>query len=83
MCALLGWSFLMLLHLIPISINDSAVVNESFLRQDGVLMHQLEKQRFIYLFLIVVFIGSFVMSITTLMVLAYMRHICAMLKITR
>jgi len=70
------------MHLIPISIKDSAVANESFLRQDGV-MQQLDKERYIlYFFLIVVFIGVFVMAATTSMVLAYMRHVCAMLKIT-
>jgi len=70
------------MHLIPISIKDSAVANESFLRQDGV-MQQLDKERYIlYLFLIVVFIGVFVMAATTSMILAYMRHTCAMLKIT-
>jgi len=81
-CALSNWLFLVLMHLIPISIKDSAVANESFLRQDDV-MQQLDKERYIlYFFLIVVFIGVFVMAATTSMVLAYMRHVCAMLKIT-
>jgi len=81
-CGLLSWLFLVLMHLIPININKSAIANESFLRQD-VLMQQLVKERCIYLFLTIVFIGVFVMTTTTSMVLAYMRHICAMLKITR
>jgi len=80
-CGLLGWLFLVLMHLIPIN-NKSAIANESFLRQD-VLMQQFDKESYIYLLVIIVFIGVFVMTATTSMILAYMRHICAMLKITR
>ncbi|XP_011861317.1 PREDICTED: odorant receptor 49b-like isoform X2 [Vollenhovia emeryi] len=83
-CALLCWIFLVLMHFVPI-INNSAVTNESFL-QDDVLMQQFEKkylfkERYAYLFFVIVFVGVFVMTSTTSMVLAYMRHICAMLKI--
>ncbi|XP_011706887.1 PREDICTED: uncharacterized protein LOC105462060 isoform X2 [Wasmannia auropunctata] len=83
LCALLGWLFLALMYLIPIIINDVAVANKSLSKQDGDLKVQFDKERHIYLFLILVFIGVFVMTTTTSMILAYMRHICAMLKITR
>ncbi|XP_071567611.1 uncharacterized protein [Temnothorax nylanderi] len=84
-CALLSWLFLVLMHFIPI-INDSTAANESFLKQDGVSV-QLEntyilKDRYTFLFFIFVFAGIFVMTSTTSMILAYMRHVCAMLKIT-
>ncbi|XP_036138653.1 uncharacterized protein LOC105839791 isoform X1 [Monomorium pharaonis] len=80
LCALLSWVFLILLYLIPISVNDSTIANESLLKHD-ISMQELTKEEYIFFF-IVVFIGVFIMTATTSMILAYMRHICAMLKIT-
>jgi len=84
-CAVLSWLFLVLMHFIPIAINDSATANESFLKQDSI--KQLEKlylfkERYTFVFFSLIFVGVFVMTATTSMILAFMRHICAMLKIT-
>ncbi|KAL0126399.1 hypothetical protein PUN28_005050 [Cardiocondyla obscurior] len=40
------------------------------------------KERYTTLFFIVVLVGVFVMTTTTSMILAYMRHVCAMFRIT-
>ncbi|XP_077258677.1 uncharacterized protein LOC143895452 isoform X2 [Temnothorax americanus] len=84
LCALLSWLFLVLMHFIPI-INDSAAANESFSKQDGVSVQlkntYILKDRYTFLFFIFIFAGIFVMTSTTSMILAYMRHVCAMLKI--
>ncbi|XP_025074007.1 uncharacterized protein LOC105426926 [Pogonomyrmex barbatus] len=81
LCAILSWFLLVLMNLIPISINGIVVANESLLRYDNISIHQFDRERYI-LFFIVIFIGVIVITTTTTMVLAYMRHICAMLKIT-
>ncbi|XP_070510860.1 uncharacterized protein [Cardiocondyla obscurior] len=75
------------MHIGPIIGSNNAAANESFLRQNYDSMQEFQKsyilkERYTTLFFIVVLVGVFVMTTTTSMILAYMRHVCAMFRIT-
>lgn len=75
-----GWLFLIMMQFIPIIIGNFVATNRSLLRQIDISPEQFG-ENMIYV-LIVYFTGIIVITATLSMVLAYLRHICMMLKIT-
>ncbi|XP_025263503.1 uncharacterized protein LOC109610516 [Camponotus floridanus] len=81
LCTLFGLLIVMLVRYIPIFINSSTTVDKFFLKQDDISDVYLDKKKYIYFF-ITSFVGVFVITSTITMIIAYMRHICMMFKIT-
>ncbi|XP_029673528.1 uncharacterized protein LOC115241740 [Formica exsecta] len=78
---ILSLFIVILVQYIPIVINDPVAVNKSFLRQDNISEVYLGKKGYIYFF-ITDFVGGFIMTSSITTIMAYLRHICTMLKIT-
>ncbi|XP_025160110.1 uncharacterized protein LOC105182718 isoform X2 [Harpegnathos saltator] len=74
-----GWLLLVMIRFIPMIIGNFATANKSLARQDSVSLGRFDNC--IYVF-VVKFIGVIVITATITMILAYLRHICMMLKIT-
>lgn len=78
---MLSLLIVMLVRYIPLIINGSTTVDTLFLKQDDIFDVYLDKKKYIYFFM-AGFVGGFVITSTIAMVVAYMRHICMMFKIT-
>lgn len=69
-----------LMYLAPNTIAGFAAKNRSVSSQDDVAQERLDREKYIYV--LMAFTITIVITATITMVLAYMQHACAMLKIT-